>query len=283
MIDETAEEIADMQTHSSSVVAVKAARALRELADGEFPTVEEFVRTLERNSSALRRANPSHASLHNTQREVVAAVTDADPDTVAEAQELTLEAVERVVDQVETGKQRAAENAADLLTGEGTLLTHDYSTTVLEAVERAVEGDATLTVYVTEARPRYLGRKMARRLADLDGVGTRLVVDSAAGHYLPECDRVVVGMDCIVGDTLYNRVGTYPIAATAGDVGVPVTVVGSAAKLVDGGFAFENEHRAASEVMLEPADGFGIDNPAYDATPARLLDSVVTDEGVERF
>jgi translation initiation factor eIF-2B subunit delta len=283
MIDETAEEIADMQTHSSSVVAVKAARALRELADRGFPTVEEFVRTLERNSSALRRANPSHASLHNTQREVVAAVTDADPDTVAEAQELTLEAVERVVDQVETGKQRAAENAADLLTGEGTLLTHDYSTTVLEAVERAVEGDATLTVYVTEARPRYLGRKMARRLADLDGVGTRLVVDSAAGHYLPECDRVVVGMDCIVGDTLYNRVGTYPIAATAGDVGVPVTVVGSAAKLVDGGFAFENEHRAASEVMLEPADGFGIDNPAYDATPARLLDSVVTDEGVERF
>jgi len=285
MIDETAEEIADMQTHSSSVVAVKAARALRELADREFPTVEEYVRTLERNSSALRRANPSHASLHNTQREVVAAVTGAGPDTVAEAQELTLEAIDRVVEQVETGKQRAAENAADLLAGEGTLLTHDYSTTVLEAVERAVEdeGGAALTVYVTEARPRYLGRKMARRLAALDGVETHLIVDSAAGHYLPECDRVVVGMDCIVGDTLYNRVGTYPIAATAGDVGVPVTVVGSAAKLVNGGFAFENEHRAASEVMLEPADGFEIDNPAYDATPARLLDSVVTDEGVERF
>jgi len=282
MIDETAEEIADMQTHSSSVVAVKAAKALRELTDREFPTVEEYVRTLERNSSALRRANPSHASLHNTQREVVAAVTGADPGTITEAQELTLDAVERVVDQVETGKQRAAAEAAGLLAGEGTLLTHDYSTTVLAAVRQAVEDGAEFTVYVTEARPRYLGRKMARRLAELGSVETHLVVDSAAGHYLPECDRVVVGMDCIVDDTLYNRVGTYPIAATAADVGVPVTVVGSAAKLVDGGFAFENDYRPASEVMLEPAEGFRTDNPAYDATPTRLLDSVVTDRGIER-
>ncbi len=280
MIDETAEEIADMQTHSSSAVAIKAARALRELTDREFPTVEEYVRTLERNSSALQRANLSHASLHTSQYDIVAAVREADPDSVADAQERTLEAIERVVDRVQTGKQRASEEAVPLLAGADTLLTHDYSTTVLAAITEAVAGGASFTIYVTEARPRYLGRKMARRLADLDGVETRLVVDSANGHFLPECDRVVVGMSCIVDETLYNRVGTYPIAATAVDVGVPVTVVGSAAKIVDSGFAFENENRAASEVMLEPATGFEVDNPAYDATPTRLLESVVTDEGV---
>jgi translation initiation factor eIF-2B subunit delta len=124
---------------------------------------------------------------------------------------------------------------------------------------------------------------MARRLSEFEAVDTTLIVDSAHGHYLPECDRVVVGMDCIVEDTLYNRIGTYPIATTAEDCGVPVTSLGSAAKLVDTGFAFENEYRAASEVMLEPAEGFDIDNPAYDETPTRLLDSVVTDEGVEQL
>ncbi len=283
MIDETAEEIADMQTHSSSVVAVKAARALRELTEREFPTVEEYLQSLDRNSSILRRANPSHASLHNTQREIVATVTAADPGTVAEAQELTLGAIEDVIERVERGKRRAAERAAELLAGEATLLTHDYSSTVLSAIETAVDDGATFTVYVTEARPRYLGRKMARRLADIDAVETHLVVDSASGHCLPECDRVVFGMSCIVDDSLYNRVGTYPIATAAADVGVPVTVVGSAAKLVDSGFVFENERRPASEVMLEPARGFEIDNPAYDATPTRLLDSVVTDEGIEEF
>jgi translation initiation factor eIF-2B subunit delta len=283
MIDETAEEIADMQTHSSSVVAVKAARALRELTEAEFPTVEEYRRTLERNSSALRRANPSHASLHNTQREIVATVEESDADTVAEAQQATLDAIEDVVERIETAKRRAAENSVALLSEADTLLVHDYSTTVLSAITRSVEAGASFDVYVTEARPRYLGRKMARRLAELEAVDTTLVVDSAHGHYLPDCDRVVVGMDCIVEETLYNRVGTYPIAATAADCGVPVTTIGSADKLVDTGFAFENEFRASSEVMLEPAEGFDIGNPAYDATPTRLLDSVVTDDGTERF
>ena len=283
MIDETAEEIADMQTHSSSVVAVKAARALRELADRDHPSVDEYLRSLERNSHALRRANPSHASLHNTQREIVTAVTDAEPDTVERAIELTEAAIDRVIERVERGKRLAAERAADVIADADALLTHDYSTTILSAIRAAVEDGADLTVYVTEARPRYLGRKMARRLAELEAVRTRLVVDGAAGHVLPECDRVIVGMDCIVENTLYNRVGTYPIAATAADLDVPVTVAGSAAKIVDGGFAFENEFRAASEVMLEPAEGFEIENPAYDATPTRLLDSVVTDERVERY
>jgi translation initiation factor eIF-2B subunit delta len=283
MIDETAEEIADMQTHSSSVVAVKAARALRELTDREFPTIEEYRRTLTRNSSALRRANPSHASLHNTQREIVETVEDADVDTVEAAQQLTIDTIDAVVDRIETAKRRAAEAAAPLLAEADTLLVHDYSTTVLSAITRAIEDGASFSVYVTEARPRYLGRKMARRLAELDAVDTTLIVDSAHGHYLPECDRVVIGMDCIVEDTLYNRIGTYSIATTANDCGVPVTSLGSAAKLVDTGFAFENDYRAASEVMLEPADGFDIANPAYDATPTRLLDSVVTDEGIEQL
>ena len=278
MIDETAAKIADMQTHSSSVVAVEAAQSLRELTDREFPTVEEYRRTLERNSNALRRANPSHASLHTTQRDIVDAVTEADVDSVADAQQVTSDAIDNVVEAVETGKRRTADRAASLLADVDTILTHDYSTTVLSAIERAVEDGAELSVYVTEARPRYLGRKMARQLSAIDHVETTLVVDSANGHYLPDCDRVVVGMDCIVEETLYNRVGTYPLAATAADVGVPVTAVGSEAKIVDGGFAFENEQRAPSEVMLEPADGFEIGNPAYDATPTRLLDSVVTDE-----
>jgi len=283
MIDETVEEIEQMQTHSSSVVAIKAAEALRALTEGEYPTVEEYVRTLERNSSALKRANPSHASLQNTQRELVETVTGSDPDTVEEAQETLSATIDSVVEKVETGKSRAAENAAELFEDGMTLLTHDYSSTVLEAMELAAHQGTHFEVYVTEARPRYLGRKTARTLAEIDRIEPHLVVDSAAGHFLPECDRVLMGMDCIVEETLYNRIGTYPIAATAADVGVPVTIVGSGAKIIEGGFAFENEIRSPSEVMREPAEGFTVENPAYDATPTALLDSVVTDEGIEEF
>ncbi len=279
MIDETVEEIEDMQTHSSSTVAVKAATALGSIADRDVATVEEYERDLERNADALRRANPSHATLQNAMLEIVETVQRADNRTVEDAKSLTRSTITDVVEDIERAKGRAAGNAAQLLEDGATILTHDYSTTVLEAIELAAEDGRELTVYATEARPRFLGRRTARRLASVEGVETHLITDGAAGHYLPECDRVLTGMTCIVDKTLYNRVGTLPLAATAETVGTPLTVVGAESKVVHGGFVFENEYRAASEVMREPADGFAVQNPGYDATPLSLVDSVVTDEG----
>jgi len=283
MIDQTIEEIEEMQTHSSSIVAVKAAAALRSLTDGDFPTVEEYVRALDRNSSALRRAKPSHASLYKTQRQIVTTVSDADADTVEEAQQLTEQVIDEVIETVESAKEQAAERAVELIDDGATLLTHDYSTTVLRTIELALEEGYELTVYITEGRPRYLGRKTARALAEFDGVDPHLIVDNASGHFLSNCDRVLVGMDSVVDGHLHNRIGTYPIAATAADVGVPVTAVGASAKIPEGGFQFENEFRPVSEVMREPAEGFTIENPNYDATPVELLDSIVTDDGIRQY
>ena len=282
MIDETVEEIQEMQTHSSSVGAVKAAHALETLTEREFASLEDYLRDVERNSTALRQANPSHASLQNTQREIVGALEE-DFEDIEAAKSRTQEAIRSVIERVEMAKRRAAEYGAMALDDGMTVLTHDYSSTVLEAIELAARDGAELTVYVTEARPRYLGRKSARTLAGVDRIDTHLIVDSACGQFLPECDRVLVGMDCIVGETLYNRIGTFPIAATAGECDVPVTVVGSGAKVIRDGFVFENEYRSSSEVMREPAEGFWIENPAYDATPIELVDSVITDEGMGAF
>ncbi|GAB3026706.1 translation initiation factor eIF-2B [Natronobiforma cellulositropha] len=283
MIDETAEEIREMQTHSSSVVAVKAARSLEELFDREFATVEEYTRSLERNAGALRRANPSHASLQTAIHDVVDTVVSGESESVEDAKVLTAETIDEVVARIEDGKRLAAENAAAVLDDGATILTHDYSSTVIEALELATDAGKTFDVYVTEARPRYIGRKTARQLATVEGVDVTLVTDSASGYVLETCDRVVVGMDCIVEDTLYNRVGTFPIAAAANYLEVPVTVLGSAAKVVTEGFVFENEFRSGSEVMLEPVDGFSVENPNYDATPVALLESVITDEGRHEF
>jgi translation initiation factor eIF-2B subunit delta len=277
MIDETVEEIREMQTHSSSIVAIKAARALGELTEREYATIDGFERALEHNAGALRRSNPSHASLHNAMNEIIDTVV-GEATTVEGALSTLEQTIDHVVTRIEEGKRRAAANAAETFAEGETFLTHDYSSTVLDAVESAAEG-SELTAYVTEARPRYLGRKTARELAPLDAVDTHLMTDSACGHFLPECDRVVIGMDCIVEDTLYNRIGTFPLVATANQVGVPVAVVGSSTKLIDE-FRFENEVRPATEVMLEPARGITIENPAYDATPVDLLSEIITDEGV---
>jgi len=278
MINETVAEIEEMQTSSSSTVAIKATRALESLLDRDFATVEEFERDIDRNVSALRRANPSHASLQNAMLEVKDAVTTRDYDDIEDAKRDAQEVIDGVVEGIEKGKRRAAANAVDLFEDGMAIMTHDYSTTVLEAIELAIAEGMYLDVYVTEGRPRYLGRRTARTLAGYDPIDVTLITEGACGQYLEKCDLAMTGITCIVDDVLYNRVGTFPIAATADAVGTPMTVVGSGTKIVEEGFVFENDYRPASEVMLEPAEGFAVGNPAYDATPLELIDSVVTDE-----
>jgi translation initiation factor eIF-2B subunit delta len=64
---------------------------------------------------------------------------------------------------------------------------------------------------------------------------------------------------------------------------VPVTVAAASRKIVDEGFAFENDQRSPSEVLSEPAEGFTVENPGYDATPLRLVDTIVTESGFLSF
>jgi translation initiation factor eIF-2B subunit delta len=281
MIDETIEEIQEMQTHSSSVVAVKATQSLTELLDREYATLDEFERDLERNLGALRRANTSHASLFNAMRAIRVNVVDRST-TVADAKELLSEVITRIVEDVQHGKSRAAEKAVSTFTDGECILTHDFSSTVLATIRQAVNRDISITAYVTEARPRYLGRKTARRLAKIEDVEPSLLVDGAVGEVLPRCDRVVLGMDCIVDNKLYNRIGTLPIVATANALDVPVTIIGAASKIVESEFMFENEYRSSAEVSLEPLEDIRIENPAYDSTAIHLVDQIITDNGIEK-
>ncbi len=272
-----------MQTQSSSIVAVKAAEALRELTERECHTVEDFYRVVERNSSALQRANRSHAPLYTTQQRIVEAVTESDADTVEEAKTALVEAIEDIVEEVESSKQRAAERAAGLVEDGDVLLTHENSSTVMTTFDEIVGAGKSVETFVTESRPRFLGRKTARQLAERDGVDVTLITDGAAGHYLETVDRVLIGMNCLIDDVVYNRIGTHSVVATAASHGVPVTAVGSSSKFIGSGFTFENTYRPASEVMLEPAEGFDVANPGYDATPTRLIDSIVTENAVMEF
>ncbi|WP_058365159.1 translation initiation factor eIF-2B [Haloparvum sedimenti] len=278
MIDETVAEIREMRSHSSSVIARKAARALEELLDREYASAEEFEQDLQHNAGVLRRSNPSHAILHNALREIERSVV-GETTTVADGKERLRETIEEVVADVERGKAEAAASARETFVDEETVLTHDYSTTVLEAMEAATQEGIHLSAYVTEARPRYFGRKTARALAANPRVETTMIVDSAMGHALRECDRVVLGMTCITDRTYYNRIGTLPLVATANELDVPVTVVGSGAKVIDD-FRFENEFRDAVEVMREPIEDVDVENPMYDAVPVSLVDEVITDDGV---
>ena len=182
-------------------------------------------------------------------------------------------------------------NAGWLATcGAGTALAPVY-----EAHARGID----VHVWVSETRPRNQGLLTEWELREA-GVPHTLVVDNAAGLLLArgEVDVVITGADRIAanGDTA-NKVGTYLKALAAHDNGVPLWVAAPYSTVdfaLPDGAAMPIETRDAEEVRV--LAGLGADgapatlrlapreapagNLAFDVTPARLIDAIISESGV---
>jgi len=156
-----------------------------------------------------------------------------------------------------------------------------------------------LHVWVDETRPRNQGASLtAWELADA-GVPCTVIADNAGGLLMREgrVDAVIVGCDRVArnGDVA-NKIGTYLKALAAHDAGVPFWVACPTPTvdlaLADGA-AIPIEHRdprelthvtglhadgTPQEVRLVP-EGVAALNPAFDVTPARLVDVLITEHG----
>lgn len=102
---------------------------------------------------------------------------------------------------------------------------------------------------------------------------------------------VIVGADRIAanGDTA-NKIGTYGVAILAREHGLPFYVAApwstiDLATLTGAGIPIEQ--RSAKEVthsngkQMTP-NGVGIENPAFDVTPAKYITAIITERGILR-
>jgi methylthioribose-1-phosphate isomerase len=102
---------------------------------------------------------------------------------------------------------------------------------------------------------------------------------------------VVVGADRIAANgDVANKIGTYPLAVLAKENGVPFYVAAPVSTFdltLASGEQIPIEQRAASEVthvfgVAVAPDGIGVENPAFDVTPARYVTAIITERGVVR-
>ncbi len=137
-------------------------------------------------------------------------------------------------------------------------------------------------VWVSETRPRNQGLLTAWELAQA-GIPHTFIADNAAGLLMMQgkVDYVIVGADRIAanGDPA-NKVGTYLKALAARAHGVPFYVAAPVSTIdfaCPAGAQIPIEERAAEEFALP---GMPVANPAFDVTPAGLIDGIITEHGV---
>lgn len=156
--------------------------------------------------------------------------------------------------------------------------------TALGAIVAAHEAGLVEHVYVDETRPLLQGARLTAWELARAGVPFSVIVEGAAASALASgrATHVVTGADRIAanGDTA-NKVGTYGLAVLARHHGVPMVIVAPTSTVdleTADGTAIEVEERDPAEVV----PGWPAWNPAFDVTPASLLDAIVTEAGVHR-
>jgi methylthioribose-1-phosphate isomerase len=172
----------------------------------------------------------------------------------------------------------------------GALATADYGT-ALAVLYRATQQGKRFTVYIDETRPLLQGARLTTWELRQRGVDVTLLCDNMAAQVMKEgrVQLVLVGADRIVanGDTA-NKIGTYGVALLAKAHGIPFYVAAPAStfdlRLPDGS-GIPIEQRDPREVThgfgrATAPEGVRVYNPAFDVTPASLIDGLITELGV---
>ncbi|WP_374447144.1 S-methyl-5-thioribose-1-phosphate isomerase [Stella sp.] len=182
----------------------------------------------------------------------------------------------------------------------GWLATCDWGT-ALAPIYMAHDAGLDLHVWVDETRPRNQGAALTAWELLQHGVPHAVIADNAGGHLMQRglVDLCIVGADRVTaaGDVA-NKIGTYLKALAARDQGVPFLVAVPSPTIdwtiADGLAQIPIEERDASEVTTVQGraadggvvavqvtpDGSPAANPAFDVTPARLVDGLVTERGI---
>lgn len=172
----------------------------------------------------------------------------------------------------------------------GSLATGGFGTAL--GVIRAAHGTGRVTrIYADETRPWLQGARLTAWELMRDSIPVTLIADSAASLLMQQgkVQWVIVGADRIAanGDTA-NKIGTYQLAVSARHHGVKFMVVAPTSTIdfaTATGADIPIEERSGDEIarlgncrVAPPAVTTW--NPAFDVTPATLIDAIVTEKGV---
>jgi methylthioribose-1-phosphate isomerase len=171
----------------------------------------------------------------------------------------------------------------------GALATGGYGT-ALGVIRAAVALGKEVRVLADETRPYLQGARLTAWELLQDSIHVEVITDSMAGYFFQkgEIDFCVVGSDRIAANgDVANKIGTYGVAVLAKEHGVPFTVAAPWSTVdlrCPSGAEIPIEERPRDEVarigqVTLVADGVPCRHPAFDVTPARLVNEVFTERG----
>jgi methylthioribose-1-phosphate isomerase len=291
-----AEAIRDMVVRGAPAIGITAAygvvlavRARYEADPGNWKGA------LQEDLALLAAARPTAVNLswalERMRRRMATIAGDPLPEVLDEARRIHAE-------DIAANRQMGALGAQLIVAGSnvlthcntGSLATGGYGT-ALGVIRSAYGAGKIRRIYADETRPWLQGARLTAWELLREGIPVTLIADGAAAYLLAQGDVgwVIVGADRIAANgDVANKIGTYALAIAARHHGVRFMVVAPSSTIdasLSSGRDIPIEIRPQDEILSlsdRPVAAPGADawNPAFDVTPAALVDAIVTERGV---
>jgi len=302
---QVADAIRNMIVRGAPAIGVSAAMGValgvKQSRAADWPQLKaEF----EQICSVLARTRPTAVNLFwaiERMRSRFAALTAQPGMTLEAIRSSLIDEAKQMYDEDIAACRDMGAHGASLLPSEGGVLTHcnagalatcGYGT-ALGVIRGAVEQGHQIHVYADETRPFLQGARLTAWELMHDGIPTTVICDNMAASLMRrgKIKAVVVGADRIAANgDVANKIGTYGVAVLAREHGIPFFVAAPLSTIdleTKTGDEIPIEERSAIEVthhagkQLTP-NGVGVENPAFDVTPARYVTAIITERGVLR-
>ncbi len=292
------EAIKQLRLRGAPLIGVAAGYALAAAAvSSRAGDPRGLLAELDEAKASLDATRPTAVDLFKaTDRVYGAASAQTSIKSIKEAAEREAEAIFAEAERADVELSRLGADLVDdgdtvlTICNTGALATGAYGT-ALGVIRTAYDQGKEITVFACETRPLLQGSRLTMWELDRLGIPAKLIVDSAAGHFMRhgEISKVVTGADRIAanGDTA-NKIGTYTLAVLSGRHNVPFYVA-APVSTVDLSSP-DGEHIAVEERAPEEVTGFNgvrvapenaeARNPAFDVTPAGLISAIITNGGI---
>jgi methylthioribose-1-phosphate isomerase len=288
--------IRDMVVRGAPAIGITAAYGVVLAARQRYAESAEGWRTpLASDIRMLAAARPTAVNLSWALQRMARRIDTIAGDPVAD---LLNEAHRIHAEDLEANRRMGAYGAGLLHAGDsvltycntGSLATGGYGT-ALGVIRSAWRAGRLERVFAGETRPWLQGSRLTVWELTRDRIPVTLITDNSAAFLMQkqQVQWVIVGADRVTanGDVI-NKVGTYSLAISCRHHGVRFMVVVPCSTLdftLASGQSAEIEQRPADEVLTLggrriAADGVTAWNPAFDITPAELVDCLVTENGI---
>ena len=280
----TAADIKSMKIRGAGRIARAGASAMGRFAeDHRGGSLEGFKKDVDTARKIILESRPTAVSLWNG---VQASIKDVEKATsLEEAKDSVIRNSASFVEMSSNAVETISKIGANRVQKGDIIMTHCNSSAAIGIIKEANAQGKDIKVYATESRPWRQGLLTVKELSDA-GIDVTLIVDSAVRLVMKRVNSVFVGADTVTSNgALINKIGTSQLALAANEARVSFNVCTETYKfspLTIFGEMVEIEERDCGEIVKkgEIPGNVKIYNPVFDTTPARYIDSLITELGV---